>query len=184
MDDRKKWLYLVAGLALGAAGTFLALRFPGGGGGEPRLELSYRQGIDYQVRRVIDGDTLVLEPGLRLRYAGVDCPETAHFDYSRPQELSREATEANRRLVEGRRVRLRFGPRKLDKYGRLLACVQVRDPETGRWQDVGEELMRLGLAKRVYKAGRPPNEAALIRAEEEAKGARRGLWARERGSGP
>ena len=51
------------------------------------------------MQRVIDGDTVVLADGERVRYIGMDTPE-------RGEPFFDEATEYNRRLVEGRRVQL------------------------------------------------------------------------------
>jgi endonuclease YncB( thermonuclease family) len=163
------------GALAGAAGLFLALNFPGGRGEGRRLELSFREGREYRVRRVVDGDTVVIEPGVYLRYAGINTPETREVvEVSRP--FGPEATAANRALVEGRSVRLRFGAHKLDRYGRLLACVEVRDPETGEWIDVGEELARRGLARPIYKSEEVPNREKVGRAVSQAREARRGVW--------
>ena len=54
------------------------------------------------VQRVVDGDTIVLAGGERVRYVGMDTPEVT----GAPEFFGPEATQANRRLVEGRRVRL------------------------------------------------------------------------------
>jgi micrococcal nuclease len=177
MSDRSKWLYLAAGLVVGAAGTLAVLGFPGGAGAlRGRFELRYEEGRGYAVERVVDGDTIVIEGGTHLRYSGIDTPELGRFDYSSPDPFSREATEANRRLVEGRRVRLLFGPEKLDRYGRLLASVQVQDGPGGPWLNVCERLVREGLAKRLHGMGTPPDEGVLIRAEQAARAEKLGLW--------
>jgi len=91
-----------------------------------------------RVERVIDGDTLVLEGGRRVRLLGIDAPE-------RGRPGADAATARLRELVEGRRVRLEFAAplagRTEDRYGRLLARVLV-----GR-ADVGERLRREGHAR-------------------------------------
>ncbi len=176
-------LFLLGGAIAGTAGCFLALRFPGGRGSGARFELSYREGRSYRVRHVVDGDTIVVEPGLYVRYAGVDTPEVKKF-VAIVKPFGAEATAANRKLVEGREVRLQFGLRRLDQYGRLLACVQVRDPKSGRWRDVGEELARQGLAKPMYGNEPSPNRDKVARAAEEARSAGRGLWNLFREKGP
>ncbi len=164
-----------AGLAVGAGVALALCTFPGGRGESVRVDLSFTEGREYRVRRVVDGDTIVIEPGICVRYVGVNTPETREFvEVNRP--FARESTEFNRRMVEGRSVRLRFGPHKLDRYGRLLACVEVRDPESGRWTDVGEELARRGLARQLYRAEDCPNRERISRAVEEARAAGRGVW--------
>ena len=58
---------------------------------------------DVLVVRVIDGDTVELENGDRVRYLGIDTPETVHPD--KPVECyGPEATERNKELVEGKTV--------------------------------------------------------------------------------
>ena len=57
------------------------------------------------VIRVIDGDTIVLDGGERVRLIGVDTPETVHPN--KPVErFGKEAGAFTRRMVEGKRVRL------------------------------------------------------------------------------
>jgi micrococcal nuclease len=54
---------------------------------------------------VIDGDTIELSDGRRVRYIGVDTPETV--DPSQPVGcFGREASDRNRLLVEGKTVLL------------------------------------------------------------------------------
>ena len=61
------------------------------------------------MERVIDGDTLVMENGERVRLIGVDTPETKHP--RKPVEhFGKEAAAFTRRMVEGKRVRLEFDP--------------------------------------------------------------------------
>ena len=70
------------------------------------------------VSKVVDGDTVELSDGRRVRYIGLNTPE-------RDQPYYQEATEANRQLVEGRQVRLEFDQDTFDQYGRTLAYVWV-----------------------------------------------------------
>ena len=61
------------------------------------------------VERVIDGDTLLLDNGERVRLIGVDTPETKHPN--KPVEhFGKEAAAFTQRMVEGKRVRLEFDP--------------------------------------------------------------------------
>ena len=59
------------------------------------------------VKRVIDGDTIMLESSERVRLIGVDTPETVHP--KKPVErFGKEASAFNRRMVEGKRARLEY----------------------------------------------------------------------------
>jgi micrococcal nuclease len=72
--------------------------------------------------RVVDGDTIHVQRGAaveKVRYIGIDTPET-HHPTKGEEPGGRQATEANRGLVEGRRVRLELDVQVGDRYGRLL----------------------------------------------------------------
>jgi endonuclease YncB( thermonuclease family) len=71
------------------------------------------------VSRVIDGDTVELGDGSRVRYIGMDTPETAGDCYNR------EATARNIELVLNRVVQLEKDVSETDQYGRLLRYVYV-----------------------------------------------------------
>ena len=120
-----------------------------------------------RVSRIVDGDTVVLSTGERVRYIGMDTPE---MDPLEP--FAKEATEANRQLVEGKAVRLEKDVSETDRYGRLLRYVWVDSTM------VNLELVRRGLAEaNAY----PPDvryQLLLDAAEAEAKLARRGMWAK------
>lgn len=115
------------------------------------------------VTRVIDGDTIEIAGGYRVRYIGIDAPEMNEPYYE-------QATRANRDLVLGKRVRLERDIEDKDKYGRLLRYVWVDDIM------VNAELVRLGYA-RTYPY--PPNlgyQSYLLYMEQEARQNRRGIW--------
>ena len=114
---------------------------------------------------VIDGDTIVVSGELRVRYIGIDAPEMNEY-------FGRESRQANRRLVEGKRVRLERDISDTDRYGRLLRYVYVDGLL------VEAELVRGGYARaRAY----PPDvkyHERLEALEREARAAGRGLWGR------
>jgi micrococcal nuclease len=121
---------------------------------------------EYRVLRVIDGDTIVVEGGEHVRYLGVDAPETQ----GSPECYGREATERNRQLVEGKRVRLEADRRDRDRYGRLLRWV---------WVDgtlVNEQLIREGYATVYRDEPAAKYMDRLLAAEAEARSRGAGLW--------
>lgn len=132
-----------------------------------------------RARRVIDGDTLELTDGRRIRHIGIDTPEPRRRAGGEwiddPEPMAREATAAHRALVEGRDLRLELDAQTHDKYRRLLAYVYAADPD-GREVLVGEELLRQGMAQPLTI---PPNVKYAARfqaAAAEARQAKRGLW--------
>ena len=125
-----------------------------------------------RVVEIVDGDTIHVElrgQVYRLRYIGINSPEMDTTD-GKPEPYAVEATEANRRLVEGQTVTLEKDISDTDRYGRLLRYVYVGNIL------VNVELVRLGLAwAKTY----PPDtrlQAEIIAAEKQAREAHRGLW--------
>jgi len=93
--------------------------------------LGERQPQFHTVRRVVDGDTLLLANKERVRLIGVDTPETKHPN--KPvQYYGKEASAFTKRMVQGKRVRLEFDQANAhighkDKYRRTLAYVFLED---------------------------------------------------------
>ena len=121
-----------------------------------------------RVTQVIDGDTITIEGGYRVRYIGIDTPEV----YPQVEAFGMEAWQANRKLVAGREVHLERDISETDRYGRLLRYVYVDDIF------VNAELVRQGLAQaKAY----PPDtkyQGDLEELEAEAREAGRGMWAK------
>lgn len=78
------------------------------------------------VRRVVDGDTVELESGEKVRYIGVNTPETVD-PRKAVQCFGREASEFNKNLVAGKTVHLVRDVSDRDRYGRLLRYVYLED---------------------------------------------------------
>lgn len=130
------------------------------------------------VTRVIDGDTIELQGGERVRYVGVDTPELyrrsgAGWIYQ-PEPLAEEAAAFNRLAVEGRPVRLEFDREPRDRFHRRLAYVYQAD------RFINAELVRLGLANTLTIAPNTRHADLFRRLEREARSGHRGLWARTR----
>ncbi len=123
------------------------------------------------VERVVDGDTLVISGGDRVRLIGVDTPETKHPNKP-PEPFGQEAYEFTRRVAEGKRVQLRFDPGETkDRYGRTLAYVYV-DGEF-----LNEQLIREGLARALTSYPFSADMKQVFRtAEAQAKSQKRGIW--------
>jgi micrococcal nuclease len=121
------------------------------------------------VARVIDGDTIVLASGERVRYLMLDAPETTlgHHDC-----YGSNATEFNTDLVAGKDVELRYDVQCEDEYGRLLAYVTVAGTE------VNPLLVERGYACMLHI---PPNGDDRVAEFEDlqaiAREHDRGVWA-------
>jgi micrococcal nuclease len=123
----------------------------------------------YKVKRVIDGDTLLLINGERVRLIGVDTPETKHP--RKPVEyFGKEAHLFTRQMVDGKEARFEFDRRKRDRYRRLLAYVYLLD---GTF--LNAEIIKQGYGFAYIKFPFKYMEE-FRRYEREARGNRRGLW--------
>lgn len=123
-----------------------------------------------KVTRIIDGDTIEIEGGYRVRYIGIDTPEIVHP--SKPvQCFGKEASNKNKELVEGKIVRLGRDITEYDIYGRLLRYV---------WLDntlVNEILVKEGYATSYTYPPDVKYQDRFIQAEREARENKKGLWA-------
>jgi len=135
-------------------------------------------GGSYDVRRVIDGETLLLEGGIEVRLIGA-LAWGSDIEASRDDGAPQNGTRALENLVRERSVRLRYEGRQRDRYGRALVQVYVGAEGTGGEIWLQERLIRDGYA-RAYAL---PNNAGcfkmLLAAEEEARAAKRRLWSVE-----
>ncbi len=138
---------------------------------------------DTYVRRVIDGDTLQLESGERVRLIGIDTPEMHESDklyrdsrrsgedIATIQKLGRQAYEFTKKLAEGKRVSLEFDVEKHDRYDRLLAYVYLKD---GTF--VNAKIIEEGYASVMTI---PPNVKyadLFVKLYQQARQNQRGLW--------
>lgn len=111
------------------------------------------------VARAVDGDTLELTDGTRVRLIGIDTPERGDCGYN-------EATAELARHVQGRTVTLHTGARdNTDRYGRLLRYIDVDGT------DVNLAMIRSGWAIARYDSrdgyGPHPRESAYVTADAE-----------------
>ena len=78
------------------------------------------------VASVIDGDTIVLESGDKVRYLMIDTPEITN---GKNDCYGEQARDYNAELVLGQEVTLTYDVECTDRYGRLLAYVEAPDGE-------------------------------------------------------
>ncbi len=124
----------------------------------------------YQVKRVVDGDTIVLANNARVRLIGADTPETVKPNWP-VEPWGPEATQFTRDFLAGGTVQLQLDRERVDKYDRFLAYVWV----DGRM--LNEELIRAGLARaRTEFRYSSSMKGRFRRAEEEAQAADRAIW--------
>jgi micrococcal nuclease len=116
---------------------------------------------------VVDGDTLELEDGQRVRLLGINTPEKGQSYY-------KEATEVLRDLILNRTVLLETDESDRDKYGRLLRHVYVNG------ENVGLVLIREGYANTFFISPDLKHMQEFQQAERYAQGRGLGIWTRSR----
>lgn len=151
--------------AIPRTAVFLYLLLPACTGPAPPCEWG-------EVERVIDGDTLVLHDGRRIRLLGLDAPEMGFGDVA-AECFAPEAEAFLKALVveaDGR-LRLELDEIEFDTYGRTLAYLWDRQ---GRM--LNEEILREGYARYLPGSDAVRWRERLRLAGEEARLAQRGLW--------
>ncbi len=106
-----------------------------------------------KVKRVVDGDTVVLENGSVVRYVGVTTPENN-------EPFEKQSSGENKKLA--------------DKFGRILAYLIVGG------KNISVEIARLGMAQVVVYQKKKPfiHIDQLLKAQAEAKKNKRGIWSK------
>jgi len=154
--------------------------------GNFKLLLPFSKRYDYnniKVRRVIDGDTIELESGERVRLIGIDTPEARYNDkvlrdarkskkdYKTIIAMGKKASLFTRKLAEGKRVRLEFDAEKRDRYGRLLAYVYFPD---GRM--LNAEILKAGYAQVYTFSPNVKYVERFLKLQRKARDENKGLW--------
>jgi len=141
-------------------------------------ELNISQLLPVYVSKVIDGDTIIVEidnppAGLekqeRVRFLGVDTPETV-APGKQVEYFGKEASDYTKWALEKKWVYLAFDWDLRDRYGRLLAYIYVKDGVCFNAVQV-----RNGYAF-AYKNFRFQFLQEFSKYEEQAKKEKAGLW--------
>ena len=132
------------------------------------------EGQKVLVTEVVDGDTIEIEGGQRIRLIGIDTPETK--DPRRPVGcFGKEASNKVKELLSGREVYLEKDVSETDKYKRLLRYVYL-PIEDGNLLFVNDYLVREGFAKALTYPPDVKYNEQFRQAERQAREQKRGLW--------
>jgi micrococcal nuclease len=129
----------------------------------------------YQVVRVVDGDTIVIRYNgkyEKVRLLCVDTPESVHTDKKQNIPMGKVAARYTQKKLIGKSVDLEFELKRLrGNYGRLLAYVFVNG------QNLNLDLVRQGLSPYYTKYGKSEKYNAEFRAaERKARKEKLNIW--------
>ena len=123
-------------------------------------------GERFIVKRVIDGDTVELLGGDRLRLLAVDTPEKDEPFYDRARQFLED-------LTLGKAARIEYGNRRRDRYGRLLGYLYIDS------LFVNKVILENGLGYLYLFKDNDPNSPPvqqLLAAQRTALENKTGLW--------
>lgn len=116
-----------------------------------------------RVKRVYDGDTILLEDGRTVRYLGINAPEYQESFYLKAKRF-------NESLVLGREIRLEFDQERTDGRDRVLAFIYAGN------EMVNARLVQEGLAHAFFIGPNRKHHALLLRLQAEAQQRKVGIW--------
>jgi endonuclease YncB( thermonuclease family) len=130
------------------------------------------------VTKVSDGDTIHVktpeQTKLKVRLYGVDAPETPKINQrtgrvNKPgQPYGEESCKALKSKIMGMQIRLDIID--IDKYKRMVGIVWIDD------RNINLEMVRKGYAEAYVEYLKEPYRSQFMRAELEARSAKRGIW--------
>lgn len=160
----KQFLVLTTGLAL--AFTSLGSRVPELVAGEIG-----------QLRSVLDGDTLYLDNGLKVRLSAIQAPKLPlgrkGFE---AWPLGEESKAALQKLTTGKTLQLYYGGERRDRYDRVLAQTYTLDDKGAKDVWLQREMVRLGMARVYTWPDTFQDSEKLYAAEIKARKSKRGIW--------
>jgi len=114
----------------------------------------------YQVSQIVDGDTLDLATGQRVRLKGINTPESSMPFYQEAKTFLQSLTQNQSIEIQS------YGT---DKYGRILAHLFLND------KNINKEILQQGLAT-LYYYEHDIHYKEYAKAEEFARLNQKGLW--------
>jgi micrococcal nuclease len=122
------------------------------------------------VERAVDGDTIVISGGERVRMIGINTPESVK-EAGDPEYFGKEASRYTSNNLEGKTIYLEKDVSETDDYGRLLRYIYLED---GTFYN--EKIVKEGYA---FAGTYPPDvkyNEILQEAERFARENNLGLW--------
>ena len=135
------------------------------------------------VARVVDGDTALIRVNgeeIRVRFLGVDTPETVHPKKG-VQPYGKEASNFTKQSLTGRQIWLEYDKSPLDRYNRHLAYIWLSKPNKINDDAVRREMFNAKLLSEGYAKVmiiKPNTKYANLfnEIQNEARKSKLGIW--------
>ncbi len=141
-------------------------------GGQAYAACDLTQGGTEKIVEIIDGDTVVLASGKQVRMVGTQAPKLA---LSRKNftdwPLAKQAKQTLENIALGQTVTLKYGGRKTDRHGRILAHLFTED---GTW--LQKYMLEQGLARTYSFKDNRSCITELLKAEQTARTNSLNIW--------
>jgi micrococcal nuclease len=129
-----------------------------------------------QVRRVVDGDTVELSNGQKIRLLNIDTPETVKAN-TPVRCYGPEASTFTKKLLTDRMVQLTIDREANDQYGRGLRFVFLDGVDTSNIENsVNADIVKNGFGKMVSYKPNTTYARDFQKWEDEAKSKKLGVW--------
>ncbi|PFA62902.1 nuclease [Bacillus sp. AFS015802] len=147
---------------------------------EKQQELANTFGLEkVLISRVVDGDTVELKDGRKVRLIGVNTPEST----TRTEEYGKEASNYTTKKLEGKTVWLQKDVSETDRYNRSLRLIWLEIPKDD--MDEGEIRSKMFNADLVLNGYAEPStynpdvkySDYFVKFAREAREKETGLWA-------
>ena len=122
------------------------------------------------VVRILDGDTVELKDGRKIRYLHVDTPEISRSESKESDCFGDEAKKLNTELVLNKTIDLEYDLNCYDRFSRTLAFVSV----DGRM--INKILIERGYGELMIILPNNKYEEEFEALQEEARETRAGIW--------
>jgi micrococcal nuclease len=129
-----------------------------------------------QVRRVVDGDTVELTNGQKIRLLNINTPETVKAN-TPVMCYGEEASGFTKKLLTDKMVQLTQDKEANDQYGRGLRFVFLDGVDTSNIENsINAEMVKSGFAKMVVYKPNNTYQREFQTWENEAKEKKLGAW--------
>jgi len=130
-----------------------------------------------QLRSVLDGDTLYLDNGLKVRLSAIQAPKLPlGREGFEAWPLGEESKTTLQKLTNGKTLQLYYGGERRDRYNRALAQTFTLNDKGAKDVWLQEEMVSLGMARVYTWPDTFQDSDRLYAAEVKARDAKRGIW--------